>query len=86
MPSKIDILVTHGPPFGILDTGSDGVHAGCKILQQKVEEIKPKVHIFGHIHHSSGETSANGVKYVNAAMMNEAYQLVHEAKLIEISL
>lgn len=32
LPSEIDILITHGPPFGILDLTSDGVHVGCKRL------------------------------------------------------
>lgn len=49
---------------------SDGTHAGCKTLADRVREIKPKVHIFGHLHHSNGEVEIDGVKYYNVAMMN----------------
>lgn len=54
LPPQIDILITHGPPYGILDLTSEGTHAGCKTLKEKIEEIKPKLHIFGHVHFSSG--------------------------------
>ena len=45
-------------------------------------EIRPKVHIFGHVHNSWGEVEVEGIKYVNVAMMSEAYQLVNVGKLI----
>lgn len=50
IPDKIDVLVTHGPPFGILDKTINKVNAGCKGLLKFVEKINPQVHIFGHIH------------------------------------
>lgn len=86
IPKGIDILVTHGPPHGVLDVYADGARCGCKTLASKVEEIKPKVHIFGHIHYSSGETTINGIHYVNASMMSEAYLIVHQPKVIELNL
>lgn len=46
----MDLLLTHGPPFGILDTNRKGEHSGSKALLNLVERVKPKVHIFGHIH------------------------------------
>ena len=54
MPNNIDLLITHGPPFEILDQGDDGIHAGRPQLPKKVTEINPKAHIFGHVHHSYG--------------------------------
>lgn len=47
VPAKIDILVTHGAPKGILDENS---LYGCPLLHEIVEEVKPKIHIFGHCH------------------------------------
>jgi Icc-related predicted phosphoesterase len=56
------ILVTHGPPFGILDTGGDGEHYGSKALRDLVDSTSPRLHLFGHIHHSHGrsDNSING--------------------------
>lgn len=54
LPAKLDILVTHSPPFGILDAIAKpvfpGISVGCKRLLQSVQEIQPQAHIFGHIH------------------------------------
>jgi Icc-related predicted phosphoesterase len=48
------ILVTHGPPFGILDKGILDLHAGSTALKKFVNRAKPLVHIFGHIHQNCG--------------------------------
>lgn len=50
IPKDIDVLVTHGPPYGILDFTIRKEYAGCKGLLKFVEIIKPQAHIFGHIH------------------------------------
>jgi Icc-related predicted phosphoesterase len=63
---ECDILVTHGPPFGILDT-VDGRHPGCEELAIAVSKIKPKLHVFGHIHEGYGIVERAGTVYVNAA-------------------
>lgn len=55
IPKDIDLLITHGPPFGLLDSGKNGKRAGSEALKLAVENIKPKYHIFGHIHESKGE-------------------------------
>lgn len=54
IPLEVDILVTHEPPFGILDQTNKGVHAGSPALLRLVEVMKPRVHIFGHIHEGHG--------------------------------
>ena len=53
IPDDTDILITHGPPFGILDDVPRQYfieNTGCEELRKRVETIKPKLHIFGHIH------------------------------------
>ena len=76
---KCDILVTHGPPKGVLDGGY-----GDPILASFVEQIKPKLHVFGHVHIGHGSASARGIQFVNAAMLNEEYRPVHEPIVVEI--
>lgn len=54
IPEGIDILVTHGPPQTVLDINTDGIHCGCRALLNRVKKVKPKYHIFGHIHEEGG--------------------------------
>lgn len=62
MPVDIDILVTHGPPKGILDLSENVSHqlefCGDKSLLNKVLEIQPAYHLFGHIHNSGNIINA----------------------------
>ncbi len=50
----VDIVVTHGPPRGIMDYTSSGERAGCKGLFAAVARARPRVHCFGHIHEGWG--------------------------------
>lgn len=87
---KTNILVTHGPPHGILDQTSyaDGTlkegHLGCYQLMQKVKEIKPDIHIFGHIHTQGGqEMHVDGTSFYNAAICDEFYLPTNTITIIE---
>lgn len=85
IPSNLDVLITHGPLFGILDQVMPGsTHLGCEELLKAVEEKKPKVHLFGHIHGGAG-TFDNGItRFVNAAYLNEQYKPLKPAGKIRI--
>ncbi|MDX2368351.1 MAG: metallophosphatase domain-containing protein [Colwellia sp.] len=72
--NDIDVLITHGPVFGILDKIFSGENVGCENLLSKVEEIKPKVHVCGHIHEGYGEVVCQGIKFINASVTNVHYQ------------
>jgi Icc-related predicted phosphoesterase len=74
IPQDTDILITHGPPNGILDLTPQGDFAGCEELRRRVEEISPKAHIFGHIHSGYGREEKFGVKFVNASNCDESYE------------
>ena len=74
-----DILVTHGPPKHVLYSG-----CGDPILANYVQMIKPKLHVFGHVHIGHGQAEANGTKFVNAAMLNDGYHPVHEPTVVEV--
>ena len=74
IPIDTDILITHGPPKGILDKTRRDEEAGCEELLKKVLEIKPKIHAFGHIHEGYGTFQKNKTTYINASNLNFRYQ------------
>ncbi|CAO3615715.1 unnamed protein product [Cunninghamella blakesleeana] len=74
VPDDIDIIVTHTPPKGILDLTRRNIQAGCEYLEKRIDEIKPKVSIFGHIHESNGYLFKNDTLYINACISNYRYQ------------
>ncbi|MBE8222231.1 MAG: metallophosphoesterase [Bdellovibrionales bacterium] len=74
IPQNTDVLITHGPAFGILDKCKTGENVGCKELLTAVNNIKPKIHAFGHIHEAYGTQETNGIKFINASNLNELYQ------------
>ncbi len=85
IPDDTNILITHGPAYGILDRTffPREEHVGCKDLLNRINEIKPKLHIFGHIHPDYGQTKINGTTFVNASMMNNEYRLANKPIVIE---
>ena len=72
-----DVLITHGPPFGILDETPAGDRAGCEELRKTIARIRPRAHIFGHIHHGYGTTEKFGVNFFNASICDESYAPVN---------
>jgi len=70
IPTGIDILVTHTPPHGVLDLPSSGEpHLGCPHLRQELERIRPRLHVFGHVHASHGQSIEDGRHSINAAVV-----------------
>lgn len=84
IPADTDILMTHGPVFGILDMVVNEQHVGCKDLLEKVKELKPKVHVCGHIHEDYGTVKRFGTKFINASVLNEAYELTNKPITFEL--
>jgi Icc-related predicted phosphoesterase len=83
IPDDTDILITHGPPFGILDITINNSTTGSKTLLKRVNELKNlRYHIFGHIHESYGRININGKTFINASLLNEKYQMVNEPMII----
>jgi len=74
IPSDTDVLITHGPAYGLLDATPSGQRVGCELLYKKVVQLKPKIHVSGHIHHSYGEKYFNDTTFLNASVLNEQYQ------------
>ena len=73
IPSGLDILVSHSPPWQVGDTSRRGKHCGSKGLAEVVLETKvepPKLWVFGHVHECGGQAyRGHGIKttMVNAA-------------------
>jgi predicted phosphohydrolase len=78
VPENTDILITHGPPQGIMDRITTGIHTGCALLGEAVQRIKPRLHLFGHIHEGYGTEVHGEVTYINAAVLNANYKLVND--------
>jgi Icc-related predicted phosphoesterase len=62
-----------------------GEHVGCEELRAAVERVRPRVHIFGHIHHGYGMMDWNGTRFVNASVCNEQYRPVNPPAVTELS-
>ena len=75
IPEDTDILVTHGPPMGFNDqVNGKGESLGCYDLKQRVLDIKPKLHCFGHIHSGCGIVPEDSTKFINTSVLNESYE------------
>ena len=85
IPDGVDVLVTHSPPLGVGDQG-DGHRLGSASLLQRVEAVRPLVHVFGHIHTGAGVFSHEGVDtaFINAAVCDDDYKPVQKPILVEL--
>jgi Icc-related predicted phosphoesterase len=84
IPDNTDVLITHGPPFGILDNTMDNRNVGCRLLRNRVLKITPKLHCFGHIHSAYGTQDLDGITFINAANLNEQYRPANAPIEIEL--
>ena len=84
IPENTDVLITHGPPRGIMDQNGIGEHCGCPNLTERVQQITTRVHVFGHIHTQYGVEERDGTRYVNASVLDDRYELVREAIVLEV--
>jgi len=83
IPTDVDILITHGPAYRMLDHTISGQMVGCEDLFNRIVEVKPKIHCCGHIHWAYGQKSFNGTEFINAAVLNERYE--HENKPVKLT-
>lgn len=84
IPNDTDILVTHTPPYGILDKTKSNMSVGCEVLRQRLRDIKPRIHCFGHIHPAYGQRRLMGITFVNAALVDEKYQPANSPIVIDL--
>lgn len=85
IPSDTDILITHGPPYSILDKTINLENVGCEELLTKVQSIKPKFHLFGHVHEGYGiDKNDLGTIFINASVLDERYRLKNDPITFEL--
>lgn len=93
IPLDTNILVTHGPPYNILDLVEDNLsnmgrdlHQGCQDLAARLQQLKQlKLHVFGHLHTDGGkQVTLNNVTYVNAAICTEGYKPTNPPVIVDL--
>ena len=88
IPLDTDIVVTHGPVYAKLDwvPYRGGEYVGCAELDYKLQEVKPILHVCGHIHCGAGIEQTIDTIYVNASICNEQYKPVNEPHTIDLTI
>ena len=84
IPPNTDILITHGPPFEILDSNVEGENVGCHNLRATVKKIHPAFHVFGHIHEAYGRIKMDGIEFMNASILDERYLFRNAPHMFEM--
>jgi len=85
IPARTDVVVTHGPPRGVLDTVlPEGEAVGCPHLARVVKQVRPSLHVFGHIHEGYGRKERDGVVYVNASICDVGYRTTNPPVVIDL--
>jgi Icc-related predicted phosphoesterase len=83
IPKDTDILVSHCPPYGILDQNKHAQSIGSKILGEWIVSIRPKVVIFGHNHEGYGHIEKDGTHYINVATCDHHYRPINKPVLFD---
>jgi len=85
IPEDIDILITHGPAFGRLDTVEGRRHTplGCELLTERIKVVKPKIHVCGHIHSGYGYVFDGDTHFFNAAVLDERYSYTQKPMTVD---
>lgn len=82
IPDDTDVLITHGPPEGVLDYVRNE-HVGCADLFNAVMKVKPTAHVFGHIHCGYGQIDGE-TTFVNASICTEEYEPLNLPIIVEV--
>jgi Icc-related predicted phosphoesterase len=82
IPTDTDILITHGPVQGHLDTSGppyNEPNLGCPLLRHHIDTVsRPKIHVCGHIHGGYGYKFDGQTHFFNASILNERYEYVNK--------
>ena len=85
IPEHTDVLITHGPPFGVLDrVVRGGMSVGCEALAERLGELDVSLHVFGHIHEAYGIHGRSGERIsINASVTNLRYEPIQPPVSVE---
>lgn len=93
IPDDVQLLVTHGPPFGVLDDVNQSrfnpLYQGCQELAARVRQLQNvKLHVFGHIHEGYGvsdtERLSPGVVFANASVAGTMHETANPPIIIDV--
>ena len=85
IPDDTTVLITHGPAHGVLDYTPTNQRVGCEILRFRVEQFKPLIHVFGHIHGAYGSQPLGDTLFVNASTCTEKYYPINKPIVVDIN-
>lgn len=87
IPKNTDILVVHGPPQGYGDgiPEADGIRrCGCPHLLKRIQEVQPRLVVFGHIHEGRGQWQLGPTTLANVTIMDAAYRATYLPWLLNL--
>jgi hypothetical protein len=88
MPDALDVIMVHGPPHGYGDAVPRGggvmEHTGCPHLLRRIEEIRPRLVVYGHIHEGRGEFHHGSTILANVTILDERYNHVYPPWIVEL--
>lgn len=84
IPDDVDVLITHTPPAGILDISSTDLMLGCACLAERLVQLGPKLHCFGHVHASAGTCQVGTTTFVNASSVGSDFRIKNEPFVIDL--
>lgn len=87
IPDQVDVLVTHGPPYGVLDlvAGGDGYRVGCEALAARLPALdRLRLHLFGHIHEGYGVNRSGQLTSVNASICDVRYRPINAPVVVDL--
>jgi Icc-related predicted phosphoesterase len=86
IPENVDVLISHAPAHGVLDFDRKAArHVGEVGLRDRVDQIKPAVHICGHVHDGAGESSNHGVFAINCAVVDRRLCPVRGPRVVDLT-
>ena len=85
IPNGTDVLITHGPPHGRGDITLHSGNFGCVNLLEEIQQrVKPRLHIYGHIHEGYGASFDGSTLYVNASSLDIGYEAINPCIVIDL--
>lgn len=82
IPHNTNFVITHTPPFRILDELDNKRHIGCDLLHKRIKEIAPAYHIFGHNHNDYGIERTAKTVFVNSSSLDDSYKVINAPLVI----
>lgn len=83
IPENTDFLITHSPPYGVLDELDNKHHIGCEELFKRIKELKIPNHIFGHVHNDYGIVRTKNTVFINSASLDGRHRQINAPLTVE---